>query len=222
VPLARLLDNAKGGAKKGITGFSIGRLTECIRSWPVTLCTTHEPCVVLNKMQRKEAREMRSIRLAKLLLVGMAVLLTLMNVGAVWAVPPDQELLNYHSDEYLLDCPDFEVWADESVKLRIQDFYDRDGTWTRTQVHLSFEGIWYNHDNGFGLEEKPLHYMFTFDEEGETMVGMVQQINLPGAGPIIFGAGRVVLEGGEVTFWAGPNDWIAGDFDALCSALSGP
>jgi hypothetical protein len=166
---------------------------------------------------------MRFIRLARLLLLGMVVLLTLMPVGAVWAVPPEKDVVFEHWDDYLLDCPGFEVWADESVRVITQTFYDRHGNWTRTQVHLSFEGIWYNHDTGFGLEEKPLHYMFTFDEEGETLVGLVQHINLPGAGPIIFGAGRVMVDNeGNFTFWAGPNDWIAGDFDALCSALSGP
>lgn len=169
---------------------------------------------------------MKSARLAKLLLVGMVVLLTVMPVGAVWAVPPEQEIQNFDWDVPLLSCsdPDFEVWANESVKLITQQFYDRDGNWTRTQVHWSFEGIWYNHENPeFWLEEKPLHYMTTWDGEEETWVGMVQQINLPGAGPIFFGAGRIVFDSDwNITFWAGPNDWIEGDTDALCAALSGP
>jgi hypothetical protein len=156
----------------------------------------------------------------------MAVLLMLLPVGAVWAVPPEQETVEEHWNEKLLDCydPDFEIWVDESVRLTTQKFYDKDGNWTRTQVHLSFEGIWYNYQSPeFALEEKQLHYMITMDGEEETWVGMVQQINLPGAGPIFFGAGRIVVDGdGNVTFWAGPNDWIEGDLDALCAALSGP
>jgi hypothetical protein len=169
---------------------------------------------------------MKSIRLARLLLIGMVVLLTLVPVGAVGAVPPEQEIQTFDLEEYLLSCsdPDFEVWADESMKLITQRFYDRDGNWIRTQVHMSHEGIWYNKKNPeFWLEAKPDHCMITFDEAGETWVGLPQLINLPGAGPIFFGAGRIVLDSdGWVTFWAGPNDWVAGDTDALCAALSGP
>jgi len=110
------------------------------------------------------------------------------------------------------------------VKLITQRFYDGDGNWTRTKVHWSHEGIWYNRENReFWLEQKPDHYMMTWDGEEETWVGVLQQINLPGAGPIFVGFGRIVFESyGYVTFWAGPNDWIEGDTDALCAVLSGP
>ena len=130
---------------------------------------------------------MRSIRLAKVLLAGMVVMLTLMPVGAVGAVPPDQEIEYFDWHGLLLTCsdPDFEIWADESAKLITQQFYDRDGNWTRTQVHCSLEGIWYNHeDPSIWLEEKPAHYTLTFDEAGETWVGVPQLNNLPGTGPI--------------------------------------
>jgi len=169
---------------------------------------------------------MRSIRLVKLLLVGMVVLLTLMPIGAVWAVPPEQEIQTFDLEERLLSCsdPDFEVWANESVKLITQQFYDRDGNWTRTQMHMFHEGIWYNDENPeFWLQQKPDHCMVTWDGEGETWVGLPQLINLPGAGPIFFGAGRIVFDSEwNITFWAGPNDWVEGDTDALCAALSGP
>lgn len=167
---------------------------------------------------------MKSIRFARLLLAGVVILLTLLPVGAAWANPPDQETETFHWDIPLLDCPEFPVWADETVRLRTKLFYDKDGNWTHTTYHWTINGIWYNHEHPeMWLEEKTAQYTVTIDEEGQTWVGQVQNINLPGAGPIFFGAGKFVMDNeGNFTFWAGPNDYIEGNLDALCAALSPP
>jgi hypothetical protein len=168
-----------------------------------------------------------SIRLSRFLLVGMVVLLTVMPAEAVYAKPPDQETTVEYWDWSLgIRCPGgFEVRADEVVKLHTLVFRDKDDNWIRTKVHYTFDGVWYNSKYPeFYLEENTAHYTITFDEGGETWVGLVQSLQLPDGGPpIFFGAGRLVVDSdGYITFWAGPNDFIDGNFDALCAALSPP
>ena len=169
---------------------------------------------------------MKRVRLSSLVLVGMVILLTLIPVGTAWAVPPVQETVVEYWDWPILQCPaGFEVWGDEVVKLHTLVFRDKDDNWIRTKVHYTFDGVWYNRENpDFYLEENTAHYTITFDEGGETWVGLVQSLQLPDGGPpIFFGAGRVVVDSeGNITFWAGPNDFIEGNFDALCAALTPP
>jgi hypothetical protein len=170
---------------------------------------------------------MKSIRLTKVLLVGMVVLMTLLPAGAVYAKPPDQETTVERWDWPILQCPaGFEVWGDEIVKTRTMDFYDGEGNWTRTRIHYNFTGVWYNHDHPeIWLEENPGTYTVIVDKEGETVVvGLVQSLQLPdGGAPIFFGAGRLEFNSeGDLVFWAGPNDFIAGDVAALCAALTPP
>ena len=168
---------------------------------------------------------MKSIRWSRLLLVGMVVLVIVMPAAAVYAKPPDQETtLEYWDWPLGITCPaGFEIWADEVVQLRTMVFYDGEGNWTRTKVHHTFHGVWYNHDHPeIYLVENPAHYTITFDEGGETWVGLVQSLQLPdGGAPIFFGAGRIEVDNeGNITFWAGPNDFVEGNFDALCAALT--
>ena len=166
---------------------------------------------------------MKSIRLARLLLVGLVILLTLMPVGGAWATPPEHSTyqLEWEAMEWV-DCGDFWVLEDAVVDVRATNFYDQDGNWIRTQEHWTLNGFVYNsEDPTHWLPENPTHLTITYDEAGgQVYVGRLITIQVPGQGIIWEAAGRQVWDSDwNLTFWAGPNDWLEGDTDALCAAL---
>lgn len=168
---------------------------------------------------------MNSIRFARLLLVGLVILLTLMPVGGAWAKPPERETWHFEADWLFIECGDFEVWEHLVMDVRVAHFYDGDGNWTRTQEHWTADGYVYNlNDPNLWLPEKTVHNMAIYYESGEsTMVGPLVNVTLPGGGSIFHAVGRLVYDSeGNLTFYAGHNDWIDGNTDALCAALGGP
>jgi hypothetical protein len=167
----------------------------------------------------------RSRLLARLALVGLVVLLTLMPAGAVWAVPPVQETWQFDFTWLFEDCGDFEVWEHFYGDVRATHYYDQDGNPIRTVFHATGTGMVYNNsDPDIWLQEEIVHNVGFFDENGDQVwaAGRMVHIVLPGEGLIFIAAGRVFeCEGAICWGVAGHNDWIEGDKDALCSALSG-
>lgn len=168
---------------------------------------------------------MNSIRLARLLLVGLVILLSLMPVGGAWAKPPVRETWHFEEDWFFEDCGDFEIWEVFFMDVRVTHFYDRDGNWVRTQEHWTGDGYVYNKDDpNLWFPENTVHNMGIYDASGGlTIVGKLVNITIPGEGVVFRTAGRVVYDSeGNLIFYAGDNDWIEGDKDALCAALRGP
>lgn len=169
---------------------------------------------------------MRFTRLARLLLFGMVVLLTLMPVGAVWAVPPERETRQIEETWFFEDCGDFEVWEDFSADVLATHYYDQDGNLIRTIAHWTGTGVVYNSSNpDIRLQEKIVHNTGFYDENGDMTFGAGRFVHivLPGEGMIFIFVGRVYdCEGAYCSSLAGHNDWLDGDRDALCAALSGP
>jgi hypothetical protein len=167
---------------------------------------------------------MKFVRFSKLLLAGMVVLLTLMPVGAVWAVPPVEEIWHDDYTWFFEDCDTFEVWEHWSVDVRVTHYYDQDGNLVRSAAHWTGTGIVYNNSNpDIWLQEQTVHNLGFYDENGDLTwaAGRFVHIVLPGEGLIFIAAGRVYdCEDAVCTGVAGHNDWDDGDKDALCAALS--
>ena len=111
---------------------------------------------------------MRSRLLARLALVGLVVLLTLMPAGAVWAVPPVQETWQFDFTWLFEDCGDFEVWEHFYGDVRATHYYDQDGNPIRTVFHATGTGMVYNNsDPDIWLQEEIVHNVGFFDENGD-------------------------------------------------------
>ena len=169
---------------------------------------------------------MRSVWLARLRLVCIVVLLTLMPAGAAWAVPPVEETWHFEANWFFEDCGDFEVWEHFTADVVATHYYDQDGNPIRTAEHWTGTGVVYNNsDADIWLQEKTVHNVGFFDENGEPVSGAGRMVHivLPGEGLIFIAAGRVFeCEGAACSSVAGHNDWVEGDKDKLCAALSGP
>jgi hypothetical protein len=169
---------------------------------------------------------MRSFPLARLALVGMVVLATLMPAGAAWAVPPVEETWSFDETWLFEVCDDFEVWEHWWGDVHATHYYDRDGNPIRTVAHWTGTGFVYNNSaREIQLQEKTVHNVAFYDENEEQMwaAGRMVHIVLPGEGLIFIAAGRV-FECEEAVCYgvAGHNDWVEGDKDALCAALRVP
>jgi hypothetical protein len=169
---------------------------------------------------------MRSTKLAKLLLVGMVVLLTLVPVGAVGAVPPERETWQIEETWFFEDCGDFQVWEDLSADVHATHYYDQDGNLIRTVAHWTSTGVVYNNSNpDIRLQEEIVHNTGFYDENGEMTFGAGRFVHivLPGEGTIFIATGRV-FDCQDYACWdmSGHNDWLEGDKDKLCAALRGP
>mgnify|MGYP007065677722 CR=1 FL=1 len=173
---------------------------------------------------REEAKQVKSIRLSRLLLAGMVVLLTLMPVGASWAKPPDQDAWTEEWDEEYLHCPGFWVYEKGQLDVRVQIFYDGDGNWLRTVGHYDLVGYLYNvEDETYRLPEIVHQKAIWNDAGGLTIVGLWSIITIPGEGVIYHDAGRIEIDAhGHITFSAGRHDYFDGDKDVLCAALTPP
>jgi hypothetical protein len=51
------------------------------------------------------------------------------------------------------------------------------------------------------------------------VTGVVSLLTVPGSGAVLLDVGRIVFQGGEVTFQAGPHQLVEGDLEGLCEAL---
>jgi hypothetical protein len=175
---------------------------------------------------REEAKTMRSIRLSRLLLVGMVVLLTLMPAGAAWAKQPERETVEVAEHWFFEDCGDFEVWEHFSATVEITRYLDGHGDIIWISEHWTGTGVVYNASYDYiQLEEKIVHNVGFYDENHEPTgaAGRMVHIVLPGKGLIFIAAGRFYeCEDASCTGVAGHNDWVEGDKDALCEALRGP
>ena len=175
---------------------------------------------------REKAKNMKSIHLVRLSLVGMLLLLTLMPTGMVWAKPPlmgtDQFVWDGLMGPYEVNCGDFLAYEHVEIDLRWVDFFDGDGNFVREQAYWSATGYAYNpNDSTLSLVYSPVHYKETFTAAGEhTIVGL--WVNVPGEGRVWHDAGRLEFTdyGYELDFTAGRHDYYEGNTDALCAALS--
>jgi hypothetical protein len=164
---------------------------------------------------------MRFSRLDRLLLVGMVVLLTLLPVGAVWAVPPEKVTEEFSWDDLFWECDGFDICEKADIRLVTMNFKDRDGNLTREVQHWSLDGGLHRcGDETPFLSYVPAHEKATITESGVTVVGLFVKVIIPGEGPIFQDVGRVELDSEwNLTFSAGRHDYWEGNGDALCAAL---
>jgi hypothetical protein len=99
-------------------------------------------------------------------------------------------------------------------------FFDQQGNLTRVQVQTLTDGT--ATANGVTLLEHGRENNFYDVLTGTSMEASLEfRVWLPGLGVVIMDRGRLLFDAdGNVIFEAGPHPALAGDFTALCAALT--
>jgi hypothetical protein len=162
----------------------------------------------------------RMMALSALAMFGIA--------STVNAAPPVQERFSaFIGGQFIGSCGDFAVLSDYYLDIDYKLFFDREGNAVRELLVLHTDGSskYYNSaDPTRFVEGAPSEVQIArWDLGGNvgTFMGPAFRINLPGQGVIFHQAGRLVVDfdTGEVLFEAGPQDWLNGNLDKLCTAL---
>ena len=157
--------------------------------------------------------------------IYLLVLLLLLPSGALAAKP------DFYSDEFtfeteVVDCGEFSVMDEVTEIDKIKDFYDKNGSFIRSQINITASDNMFRADDPDGVHlygTAHISAWITFDQNGDalwTQNGKAVAIIVPQYGPIFLDAGKLIFNmdnGWELLFSAGRNkDWNFGDFAALC------
>lgn len=174
----------------------------------------------------------------KIMLVAICTLVLLATpMVPAQAVPPDPwHYEDVWGPDFLTDCSEyaddysFEIEWITVVTIDGRDFYNPDGSFKWSKLHVYGERIFYNSESG-----KQVSGNFSFIEkwdEGDTWFeaihhGLEIRINVPGSGVVFLQTGTIdyyVTWNGDdvetITFSAGPKDWIDEEYEMLCAALA--
>ena len=163
----------------------------------------------------------------KTLAMALSALAMIGITATVNATPPVQERVSgYVEGQYIGSCGDFVVLSDYYYDVNYKLFLDRAGKPVRELQVLRTDGTskYYNSEDPTRFVEgapSEVQVARVVDANIFTVMGPAFRINLPGQGVIFLMAGRLVLDlsTGEVLFEAGPQDWLEGNLDELCTAL---
>ena len=137
--------------------------------------------------------------------------------------PPQIEAFeSVQQPEPMARCGDFLIIVEGIGSNRLTTHFDASGQPVRTQFHGIYNGTMTNSLTGKFLTDAPSVVSMTVDlvSGTRTVVGAAWTVTVPGIGPVLIEAGRLVFDG------AGPPVFIAGQhlpppaaIGALCEAL---
>lgn len=165
------------------------------------------------------------------LVTGAATVLAIGSISNALAVPPDKSYFGPLQvfGFYVGSCETFDILSDFTYEGHVIFHYDRDGNITRANYHQSFTySTYYNSEfpdvrieGGPGEGQNDL-VVYNGDAPFDIVTGPIIKINVPGWGVIFHQVGRLVvdLNTGEFLVQTGPQDWLNGNVDALCAALT--
>ena len=144
--------------------------------------------------------------------------------GPTGAFATEPRTVSFHDEGSVLaaNCGAFLAISDFAVDYWITTFFDDAGNPVRVQAHINFDGTLTNSVTDVTLRD-PSHYLFVWDlTEGSTQdIGLVYGIVVPGQGPAVLDAGKLVWDvNDDVTFVAGPHQFLTGREPLFCAALT--
>jgi len=142
-------------------------------------------------------------------------------VDVVSADPPSVETI-VNTFSYSFPCDDFDVQAAGTEKIKTTTFFDMDGSPTRIQTRIFYDGTVTNLDTDQTLRDTS-NFMFIFDLENGTTteVGVSFHITVPGRGVAVLNVGNLILDSdGNVIFVAGKYQPFDESVQLVCQALS--
>jgi hypothetical protein len=163
---------------------------------------------------------MRTLTIA----ISFAVL-ALAAAGTAGATAPTTTHASFpRSLPHYLPCTGFWIDGEFQIDRTTTTFYDQAGTPIRTVSHVRSEGTLSNPLTGTSIPDTG-DFKITVDLlTGErTQDGNNSMATAPGGGVIYQSTGHLTFNpDGSIAEEGGPHDDIDGNFDALCSYLTGP
>jgi hypothetical protein len=168
---------------------------------------------------------MKAITLLRLLTVSLTAVLALLPLSVALASPPVIQTFHDQGTQVVPVTPcGFSVVLDFTEDDRVTTFFDQSGNPVKLQVHVQYYAKVINPANGKSvIENDSFTIIFNLLTGSAAYSGTEHNVNLPGAGIVLLDAGRVIFDAnGNITFERGPKQFLNGDFQAFCSALSDP
>lgn len=158
---------------------------------------------------------MRTLRAIRRLLLAIVALLVLAPATASAAQPEfytryDDVTID---DPFLTPACGFPVVAHFEGAVKGRNFYDKEGNLVRSFETYSHRYLhtFTNLATGTSFTSSaPAVFRYEYHEDGSirtfTVTGLQDNITVPGEGSVFHDAGKIVIEGGEITFEAGRHD----------------
>lgn len=124
------------------------------------------------------------------------------------------------------DCGGFTVLADTTFRGHATLRFDATGSLVRITAHERYTEILYNSIDPTkfvsSIPQETANLLINIENSTEWVAGSTFMFTVPGVGVVLHDVGRVIYDTatGEVTFQAGPHQYLEGDTAALCAALS--
>jgi hypothetical protein len=156
-----------------------------------------------------------------LLLAALTLSSILLIIQPASATPPLIETFHDEGDFEFADCGDFQLNETFTVDVRVITFFNAQGDAVRVAEHINFVGVITNSASGNTYRDPGHHQFITDLTTGETtVVGVVFNTPVPGLGPVLHDAGKIVIdENGEATFVGGPHTVFFGTNPDPCTVL---
>lgn len=156
----------------------------------------------------------------RLTLLGIVAAVSLALALPAQATPPLSETFT-ESGVDVASCDGFDALIERNFTIRATLFFDNEGNPLRLQILANVTGSLTNSETGKSL---PLHghvlLVFDFVAGTDTFVGPVFIVVETGAGSVIKDTGRIVFDGDEIVFEAGPHDAIDIGEEVFCAAVA--
>lgn len=160
----------------------------------------------------------RSIAVA----IAASMLASATLVSAAGHPPQIESFESVQAPQPMARCGDFLIIVEGIGSNRVATHFDASGRPVRTQFHGIYNGTMTNSLTGKVLTDTPSVVSVTVDllAGTQTVVGATWTVTVPGIGPVLIEAGRLVFDGaGPPVFIAGPHLPPPETIGALCEAL---
>ncbi len=157
------------------------------------------------------------------LLLGVAAIMAVMAASSAAAAPPEIEG-PFHIEDTVefADCGEFQILDRYVLDYTFTTFFDKDGNPVRAVEQVSGTDTFINSVTGKEIRA-PFRHSVNIDLTTGfgSLTGVVYRAAVPGSGVVFIDAGRIVSnqDFSEVTFRAGPHQFLEGDLAGLCAAL---
>lgn len=168
------------------------------------------------------SKSINRIQFLSLNLICLAVFCLTMCLNVSAQAPYFEESSFVVVNEPAANCGDFLMIANGSGNNRLWVYFNREGQPVRIAFHGRYTGTLTNSVTGASLLDSPSVANISVDliEGTQTNVGAFFNVTVPGAGAVLFEAGRLVFDGeGMPVFIAGPHRPVDEIIDVLCDAL---
>jgi hypothetical protein len=169
------------------------------------------------------AKEVVLMRRILLLLMTVAAMVATMAASAAATKPVVEEPpVPIEDTAVVANCGDFQVRDEFVFTFTAKEFYDENGELIMVVEQIRGTDTFINSGTPSIRFTSRFQNTEHIDPAADTdaVTGVISLLTVPGSGAVLLDVGRIVFEGGDVTFEAGPHQVVGGDVAGLCEALA--